>query len=334
MENKRFNDIKKEYLIKQNLELLKILVNICGGCCLQHQLRELLINIKSYETKYSFYKALKELEEDKLIVRKKFSSTNNYIIFASRYTIAKLNKKEINQVTALTQDIYINRKKIFLSIFKLENLLNYSKTDNVIYKEQLFKYINNSSIRYSKNQGYKSLIKLAKLDQDKKLTDEGKNKYIKMKNRVEKNKSKITNKCKIIDTESRTINDYDFDTLLARNIYFFSCEKNIYEIYIFDTMNNANPTKVGNYIRDTHVVFLDTLDNLENAKFIFNICVINEQKKISLEKNLHKVRSIAKAGGYITEYDLALENIEIKIKNYEIEKKYFQQKKLINLLGA
>lgn len=334
MENKRFNDIKKEYLINKNLELLKILVHICGGCCLQHQLRELLINIKSYDTKYVFYKSVKELEDNKLIVRKKFSSTNNYVIFASRYTIAKLNKKEINQVTALTQDIYVNRKKIFLSIFKLENLLDYTKTDNVISKEQFFKYINNSSIRYSKNQGYKSLIKLAKLSKDKNLTDEGKSKYIKMKYRVEKNKSKITNKSNSIYMEPQNINNYDFDTLLARNIYFFSCEKNIYEIYIFDTMNNANPTKLGKYIKDTHVIFLDTLDNLESTKFIFNICVINEQKKISLEKNLHKVISIAKVGGYITEYDLALEKIEIKIKDYEIEKKYFQQKNLINLLGV
>lgn len=334
MENKTFNDVKREYLINQNLEMLKILVNVCGGCCLQHQLRELLISIKSYETKYRFYKSLKELEDNKLIVRKKFSSTNNYVIFASRYTIAKLNKKEINQVTTLTQDIYVNRRKIFLSIFKLENLLQYVKLNNVLYKEQLFKYINSSSIRYSKNQGYKSLVKLIKLDTDKKLTFEGKNKYIKMKSRVERNKSKIVSNYKVIDTEFVSENEYDFDTLLARNIYFFYCEKNIYEINIFDTMNNLNATKVGKYIKDTYMIFLDTLDNLEDAKFIFNICVINEEKEISLNKNIEQVRSVAKAGGYITEYDLALENIEIKIKNYEIEKKYFQQKKLINLLGT
>src|SRR5699024_7498201 len=114
-----------------------------------------------------------------LIVTKKFSKTNNYIVFPSRFAFAKVSKKEKKQVNVPTQNIYDNRNLILTNLFKLEHLLQFIEKEKIEDINSLFKYINKSSLKKIDNQGDTYLYNLVK-NFDEGNTKIGKEVYLKM----------------------------------------------------------------------------------------------------------------------------------------------------------
>ena len=278
---------------------------------------------------------MNKLEKNKLIVKKKLSSTNNYVIFTSRFASALTRGKEKNEITPLIQDIYRNRKKIVLSIFILEHLLMEIEISNIYDCNELFKYINSTTLRYRKNQGYKYFEKLYKLN-NKKITMLGVECHKNMKNRVINNTSKVS-KC-IQNRIEKGTEDYsmrnprqiDYDTVLSRNIHI-NLNNNSINLYCFDIENNYTVTKAGEYIKDTYDLIEDTL-NIESIT-IFNIYIFTYDniKKKHLENKIIEIKRKNKYSGYISELDFILEKVKINILDYSIQEKYFNNRNLIAL---
>ena len=351
MENKSFDEIEKEYLINKNIELFKILVLVCRGCCFQQQLRDILLKIGVYKNSSDFYRTMTKLKNKDLIVTKKFSKTNNYIVFPSRFAFAKLVKKNKNQVNVPTQNIYDNRNLILTNLFKLEHLLQFIEKEQIEDTDSLFNYVNKTTLRKIDNQGATYFKNLAKYFDDGN-TATGKEIYGAMKERannskanVIKNKSKRkeletyvfkeSKNIKIIDIKAeQKKKKIDYNTLLSRKIYVISKGK-YFDIYMFDINNKYNAKKVGNYIRDTHTLLDDTLKTNADTKYNFYVCVQNKSMKKILEKELWRIKQRAKTGGYITDADFTegMEKITISILDYELQEKYFNGQNLVGLIG-
>lgn len=351
MENKSLDEIEKEYLIIQNKELFKILVLLCRGCCLQQQLRDILLKTGVYKNPSDFYRAMAKLKDKGLIVTKKFSKTNNYIVFPSRFAFAKVSKKEKKQVNVPTQNIYDNRKLILTNLFKLEHLLQFIEKEKIEDINNLFKYINKSSLKKTDNQGDTYLYNLVK-NFDEGNTKIGKEVYLKMQERAENSKANLINnrtkrneletyvfkeseEIETVEIEVKTKKKkVDYNTLLSRKIYIIP-KGTYFDIYMFDINNKYNARKVGDYIRDTHDLIDDTLKTNTYTKYNFYVCVQNEFMKKNLEKELWRIKQIAKTGGYITNSDFieGIENITISILDFELQKKYFNGQNLVGLIG-
>lgn len=274
-----------------------------------------------------------KLEKNKLIVKKKLSSTNNYVIFASRFATALTLGKEKNRITSLTQDIYKNRKKIVLSIFILEHLLIEIEKNKIYDCNELFKYINSTTFIYRKNQGYKYFRRLYKLN-NKNITREGLEIYENMKSRIERNSIRAKYEMKYIEKgiENLNIKRVDYDTLLTRHIHI-SLNGNFINIYFFDIENNYTATKVGEYIKDAYTLITDTLNIESNIKCNIYICIQSEIKQKKLSLKIDDIQRIVKTNSYINESDFLLEKIKIHIIDYRIHNKYFNGKNLISLLN-
>lgn len=326
----------KEHLVKDNIELFKLIVIVCGGCCLQKQIKEVLIKAGVYKNESDFYRTINKLEKNKLIVKKKLSSTNNYVIFISRFASSIVKGKEKNKVTALTQDIYKNRKKIFLSIFILEHLIQKIENKNIYGCEELFKYINSTTLRYRKNHGYRCFERLYKLN-NKKITKQGLECYQNMKNRVESNRFKAVNSKINIEKEEinysiESLKNLDYDSILSRHIYI-NLNNNIINIYFFDIDNNYTTTKAGEYIKDIYDLLIDTLEIKQDVKFNMYICTQNSIKSGQLKSNILDLQKRIKSNSYINESDFLLDKIRIHILNYDIQDKYLNSQNLIRLMN-
>lgn len=255
------------------------------------------------------------------------------MIFSSRFATALTLGKEKNRITSLAQDIYKNRKKIVLSIFILEHLLIEIENNKMYDCNKLFKYINLTTLRYRKNQGYKYFQRLYKIN-DKKITRQGLEIYENMKNRVERNSIRVTNKLKDIEKETEKINikQIDYDTMLARQVHI-SIKEDFINIYIFDIENNYTVTKAGEYIKDAYTLITDTLYIESNIKFNIYICTQSEVKQDKLRLKIEDIQRVVKTNSYVNESDFFLKKIKIHIIDYKIQNKYFNDKNLISLMN-
>lgn len=255
------------------------------------------------------------------------------MIFASRFATALTLGKEKNRITSLTQDIYKNRKKIVLSIFILEHLLIEIENNNIYDCNELFKYINSTTLRYRKNQGYKYFQRLYKIN-NKKITRQGLEIYENMKNRAERNSIRVISEMKYIEkeTEKFNIKQVDYDTMLARHIHI-SLKEDFINIYLFDIENNYTVTKAGEYIKDAYTLTTDTLNIESNIKFNIYICTQSEIKQDKLRLKIDDIQKVVKTNSYVNESDFFLEKIKIHIIDYGIHDKYFNCKNLISLLN-
>lgn len=134
--------IDKDKLIQENWDLL-MLINIIGvDVAIQTQLRELCIKLGIVNTKATFNRRIRLLEEANIIGRVKFfTTTNNKLIYLNRLVRARLMNRDYNSLKDVykkdkkTKEIYITDYRAKLTMLRFEWFNNF--IDRLIETESL-----------------------------------------------------------------------------------------------------------------------------------------------------------------------------------------------------
>ncbi len=166
--------IDKSKLIEENWDML-ILINIIGvDVAIQTQLRELCIKLRIVNTKATFNRRIRLLEEANIIGRVKFfTTTNNKLIYLNRLVRARLMNRDYNSLKDVykkdkkTKEIYITDYRAKLTMLRFEWFNNF--IDRLIETESLdLKDLNmdlvymhlfeRSSVKFRECNGYGLLL--------------------------------------------------------------------------------------------------------------------------------------------------------------------------------
>ena len=119
--------IDKDKLIKDNWDLLMLIHVIGTDVAIQTQLRELCIKLGIVNTKETFNRRIRLLEDAKIIGRVKFfTTTNNKLIYLNRLVRARLMERSYKSVKDFykkdktTNEIIITDYKAKLSMLRFE----------------------------------------------------------------------------------------------------------------------------------------------------------------------------------------------------------------------
>lgn len=168
--------IDKDKLIKANWDLLMLIHIIGTDVAIQTQLRELCIKLGIVNTKETFNRRIRLLEDAKLIGRVKFfTTTNNKLIYLNRLVRARLMQRNYKSVKDFykkdkkTNEIIITDYKAKLSMLRFEWLdLFVNKMidegclfeDNIDLEDLYINLYGRTMVKYRQSNGYGLLLDL------------------------------------------------------------------------------------------------------------------------------------------------------------------------------
>lgn len=168
--------IDKDKLIKDNWDLLMLIHIVGTDVAIQTQLRELCIKLGIVNTKETFNRRIRLLEDAKIIGRVKFfTTTNNKLIYLNRLVRARLMNKKYKDVKEFykkdkrTGEVIITDYKAKLTMLRFEwfNIfVNRMISEGCILKDDIdiellySNLFNKTMIKYRECNGYNLLLDL------------------------------------------------------------------------------------------------------------------------------------------------------------------------------
>ena len=292
---------RKQEICKKYDEYLKLIDIVGDKIILLEQLIELSVLLNIASNKFEIIRAVKEMEDNEVIKKIRYSNTKNKVILLKKYAIRYL--KGVNSSSKVASlPVVTTNKRYDLRILKnnfiineiikemqlreiklnLNNLIIYINLNrcNILLK-------NNESIKY-----YNQLINDNKLKINKnEIVYDCNN--LKMQNDIIKanlNGIAIKNIDRKIKTKSDILYNSNIATLMRKNIYIKNIVQNEkmtrVNLYYLNVSNKANPYVIAlNY-----TIAYNIMERLfgENIYLEFNIIVQNELIKLNILNELNK----------------------------------------------